>query len=129
MQPHTTAPPPDRWPFLRAPDESCDWIRIPTPGEMQDALAGGDGLTGAAKVEYQLGAFILIAWRSTVFALEATEPRAVYRELHEAGWRIERISDLATVIMEAFKQAHTSEEQVEAAEAFTSATPPSVSQT
>ena len=31
--------------------------------------------------------------------------------------------------MEAFKDAHTSEEQVEAAEAFTSATRPSVSPT
>ena len=125
MQPHTTAPPPDRWPFLRASDETCDWIRIPTPGEMQDALTGSESLTGAAKVEYQLGAFIMLAWRSTRCSLEATEARGVYRELHEAGWRIERISELATAIMDAFKTAHTSEADVQAAEGFTNATLPS----
>ncbi len=114
---------PERWPYVRTDDPDCDWIRIPTPGEMQDALEAAGEIAGAAKVEAQLGAVILVSWRSHRMALEETTPRGVYRELHDAGWRTERIATLASAVTDAFRDSQTTEEDVKAAEDFTDATP------
>ena len=115
---------PERWPYVRHSDETCDWIRVPTPGEVADALAVPDGVSGAAAQEYQLGAIVLLGWKSHQSALESTEARAVYRELHDAGWRIERIAELANAITDAFKQSHTTDADVEEAADFSDATQP-----
>jgi hypothetical protein len=126
MKPHETLPAiPARWPYVRTSDPDCDVIRVPTPGEMQDALADSESMTGAAKVEHQLGAVLLVAWRSTRYALEADTPRGVYLELHDAGWRTERIATLASAVTDAFKESQTTEDDVQAAEDFTGAIQPS----
>lgn len=119
MKRHDTTPAyPARWPFLAYDDEDCDLVRIPTPGELQDAMVAAEDLKGAAKVEAQLGAVVMLAWRSRFYVLESDEPRATYRELHDAGWTMDRIASLAAFVTDQFRASTTTDADVEKAEAF-----------
>lgn len=119
MKTHDTPPAyPARWPYIAYDDDACDLVRVPTPGELQDAMEPTEELTGAARLEAQLGAVVLLAWRSRLHALEGETPREVYRELHDAGWTMDRIASLASFVTDAFKASTTTEEDVKEAEAF-----------
>jgi len=116
---HSTA-----WPYVKIDDETCDWVRIPTPGEVQDALSAADEFTGAARVEAQLGATIALGWRSHLYTLEADTPRGVYRELHDAGLKLEAIVSIASKITDLFRESTTTDAEVEAAADFSEGTQP-----
>lgn len=113
---------PHRYPYVQIDNELCDWIRVPTIGEMHDALQLAEAFDGGAKVEVQMGATIRLGWRSHQFELEATEPRAVYRELHEHGCTVDEIATIAAAITDLFSKGVITEAEVQDEEDFTPAT-------
>ena len=118
---------PERWPYVRIDHDLCGWIRVPTSGEVLDALAPAEdpALSAAAKVEVQLGATVALGWMSHQWALESTDPREVFKELHEAGQTLEQIASLAMLITDAYTASITTEAQVKEATDFTPDTQPS----
>lgn len=117
---------PERWPFVQYPDHPGLWVRIPTPGQGAAAMLGHQDIENATvQGEAICGSLILISWRSHTHALEATDGPGCYAELHDAGWRPERITALANFIAAELRGNTTTEADVEEAAGFTETTPAS----
>ena len=126
------APPrhPERFPYVRIDHDLCDWIRVPTPGELQDALARAEERTGARKAEAISGEIVALCWRDHRRALESDTGAGAFVELYEAGHSMAEIVDLASAMQAAFMSEHgLTEKAVKDAQDFTDATQPSESQT
>lgn len=117
---------PERFPYVRIDHPLCDWMRVPTPGEIQDAVAQASECSGARQTESIAGAVIRLCWRDHRRELESGDAQAVFVEMHEAGHKSDEIYELADVMQKQFRKEHgITDEAIKKARDFTETTPSS----